>query len=43
MGIYKYEKKSVSTYKSSQKYVVKIWKYKIFMYSGNHGLGLLDA
>ena len=28
MGIYKYEKKSVSTYKSSQKYVAKIWKYR---------------
>ena len=27
MGIYKYEKKYVSTYKSSQKYVAKIWKY----------------
>ena len=28
MGIYKYEKKFVSTYNSSQKYVVKIWKYR---------------
>ena len=27
MGIYKYEK-NVSTYKSSQKYVAKIWKYR---------------
>ena len=28
MGIYKYEKNSVSTYKSSQKYMAKIWKYR---------------
>ena len=28
MGIYKCEKKYVSTYKSSQKYVAKSWKYK---------------
>ena len=27
MGIYKYEKKFVSTYKYSKKYVAKIWKY----------------
>ena len=28
MGIYKYEKKTVSTYKSSLKYVANIWKYR---------------
>ena len=34
MGIYKYEIKFVCTYKSSQKYVAKIWKYKTILVLG---------
>ena len=34
MGIYKYEKEPVSTYKSSQNYMTEIWKYRNILVLG---------